>query len=39
MSSKWENLKEKANDAFKKKDYKAALSLYSDSISIFLLNF
>ena len=33
MSNKWENLKDKANDAFKKKDYKAALSLYSDSIS------
>ena len=30
--SDWENLKEKGNDEYKKKNYQAALRLYSDAI-------
>jgi tetratricopeptide (TPR) repeat protein len=33
MSVNWEILKEKANQEFKKKNYNAAISLYSDAIS------
>ena len=34
MSHKWEAIKENANSEFKKKNYNAAISLYSDAISI-----
>jgi len=33
MSNKWQILKEKGNEEYKKKNYTGAISLYSDSIS------
>ena len=40
MTSKWEILKDKGNEEFRKHNYTAAISLYSDSISkkIFLIH-
>jgi hypothetical protein len=36
MSNKWEILKEKGNEEYKNKNYKGAISLYTDAISIIL---
>ena len=33
MSIKWQQLKDKGNDEFKKHNYTAAISLYTDSLS------
>lgn len=33
MSLKWENLKNSGNEEFRRRNYQAAISLYSDAIS------
>jgi hypothetical protein len=33
MSLKWQHLKDKGNDEFKKQNYTTAISLYTDSLS------
>jgi hypothetical protein len=33
MSQRWEAIKDKANQEYSKKNYQAAISLYSDAIS------
>lgn len=33
MSNKWEILKDKGNEEFRKQNFSSAISLYSDSIS------
>lgn len=32
MNGEWETLKERGNEEFKKKNYNAAISIYSDAI-------
>ena len=36
MSNKWEVLKDKGNEEVRKKNYKTAISLYSDAISKYI---
>jgi hypothetical protein len=38
MSLKWQHLKDKGNDEFKKQNYTTAISLYTDSLSKILIN-
>lgn len=39
MSSNWKKLKEKGNLEYKQKNYKSAISLYSEAIRKFTHNF